>query len=73
MTTDRDILDGLPGLLAELSSLRVSNVRNGTPADRLLRLGPHLIAVVAKPSSRAAAVAQAAKDARAAARHQLCL
>jgi len=69
MTTDRDILAGLPGLLAQLTLLHVTNARDGTPADRLLRLGPHLVAVVAKSSSRAAAVAQAAHSAQIAAKH----
>ncbi len=69
MNADPDILDSLPSLLADLTALRVSAIKNGTSADRVLRLGSLVLAVVAKPNSRAAAVAQAAEDARAAAKH----
>ncbi|TWT44522.1 MarR family protein [Phycisphaerae bacterium RAS1] len=68
MTADRDILEALPGVLAELTSLGVSAARNGRTGERLLRMGPHLVAAVAKSSSRAAAIAQAADSARLAAK-----
>lgn len=69
MTADRDILEALPGVLAELTSLRVSAARNGRTGELLLRMGPHLVAAVAKSNSRTAAIAQAANSARLAAKH----
>lgn len=67
MITEADILDQFPGLLADLAKLPVKNVKRGRATDLLLRLGPHLVAVEAKTTSRAGAIAEAAQQARAAA------
>jgi hypothetical protein len=67
MITEADILEQLPGLLADLAKLPVKKVKRGRATDLLLRLGPHLVAVEAKATSRAGAVAHAAQQVRAAA------
>lgn len=68
MAGESDILDQLPALLKELTRLPAKRAKGDSADDLLLRLGPYLVAVEAKSSSRAAAVAQAAESARAAAR-----
>ncbi len=68
MLTEYDILERLPDLLAELANLSVKRVKPEENTDLLLRLGPHLLVVEVKTNSRAGMVAQAAENARQAAR-----
>lgn len=68
MIADEDIVARLPGLLADLAGLPLRRVRRHENVDLLVRLGPHLLVVMVKANSRAGAIAQAAEDARDAAR-----
>lgn len=68
MITAKDILDRVPDLLADLAKLPVDNVKQKVNADLLLRLGKHLVVVKARGNARAGVVAQAAEQAREAAR-----
>lgn len=67
MVAKEDILDRVPGLLEELAGLPARRLKRSGSADMVLRMGSHVFVVVAKASSRAESIAQAAHSARSAA------
>ncbi len=71
MVDENDILERLPGLLAELTSLPVKSLKQEDNADLRVRLGTHLLVVEVKANAlagmRVGTVARAVENARQAA------
>ncbi len=68
MVTEAEILDRLPSLLQQVTGLSVKRARYEGLADAGFRAGPHHFVIDAKVTSRAASVAQAARNAHDAAK-----